>query len=94
MSREAGKLRPEEARMVHGRRKETNPLRIQGHIKTDVENNFIWKVETTAANVHDSQVDLANEGEVRYGDKGYHGAKTKGYDASMKKAARGIHLAF
>lgn len=31
---------------------------------------------------------LANEGEVRYGDKGYHGAKTKGYDASMKRAAR------
>jgi hypothetical protein len=24
----------------------------------------------------------------QYGDKGYHGAKTKGYDASMKKAAR------
>jgi IS5 family transposase len=38
--------------------------------------------------VHDSQVDLANKGEVRYGDKGYHGAKTKGYDASMKRAAR------
>ena len=64
----------------------------KGHIKTDVENNFIWKVETTAANVHDSQVDLANEGEVRYGDKGYHGGKTKGYDASMKRAARGHPL--
>jgi len=64
----------------------------KGHIKTDVENNFIWKVETTAANVHDSQVDLANKGEVRYGDKGYHGAKTKGYNASMKKAARGHKL--
>ena len=34
---------------------------------------------------------MANEGEVRYGDKGYHGAKTKGYDASMKRAVRG-HL--
>ena len=64
----------------------------KGHIKTDVENNFIWKVETTAANVHDSQVDLANEGEVRYSDKGYHGGKTKGYDASMKRAARGHPL--
>jgi IS5 family transposase len=64
----------------------------KGHIKTDVENNFIWKVETTAANVHDSQIDLANEGEVRYGDKGYHGGKTKGYDASMKRAARGHPL--
>jgi IS5 family transposase len=64
----------------------------KGHIKVDIENNFIWKVETTVANTHDSQVDLANEGEVRYGDKGYHGAKTKGYDASMKKAARGHPL--
>lgn len=64
----------------------------KGHVKVDAENNFIWEVETTAANVHDSQVDLANEGEVRYGDKGYHGAKTKGYDAAMKKASRGHPL--
>ena len=64
----------------------------KGHVKVDTENNFIWKVETTAANTHDSQVDLANEGEVRYGDKGYYGAKTNGYDASMKKATRGHPL--
>jgi IS5 family transposase len=64
----------------------------KGHVKVDAENNFIWKVETTVANTHDSKVDLANEGEVRYGDKGYHGAKTIGYDASMKKAPRGHTL--
>jgi IS5 family transposase len=64
----------------------------KGHIKVDEENNFIWKVETTTASVHDSQVDLAEEGEVRYGDRGYHGAKTKGYDASMRRAARGHPL--
>lgn len=64
----------------------------KGHVKTDTENHFIWGVETTAANTHDSKVDLANEGEVRYGAKGYHGAKTKGYDASMKRAARGHPL--
>jgi IS5 family transposase len=64
----------------------------KGHVKVDTENNFIWEVETTVANTHDSQVDLANPGEVRYGDKGYHGAKTKGYDASMKKATRGHPL--
>jgi len=63
-----------------------------GHVKVDTENNFIWEVETTVANIHYSQVDLANPGEVRYGDKGYHGAKTKGYDASMKKATRGHPL--
>jgi len=39
-------------------------------------------------------VDLANEVEIRYGDKGYHGAKPKGYDASMKRAARWHQLAF
>jgi IS5 family transposase len=64
----------------------------KGHVKVDTENKFIWKVETTAANTHDSRVDLANEGEVRYGDKGYYGAKTKGYDASMKKATWGHPL--
>ena len=62
------------------------------HVKVDTENHFIWKVETTVANIHDAKVDLANKGEVRYGDKGYHGARTKGYDASMKRAARGHPL--
>jgi hypothetical protein len=38
------------------------------------------------------RVDLAEVGEVRYGDKAYSGAKTKGYDASMKRAARGHPL--
>lgn len=64
----------------------------KGHIKVDTENTFIWEIETTTASLHDSQVDLAEEGEVRYGDKGYSGAKTKGYDASMKKASRGHPL--
>lgn len=64
----------------------------KGHAKVDTENHFIWEVETTVANIHDSRVDLANEGEVRYGDKGYHGAETKGYDAAMKRAARGHPL--
>ena len=35
---------------------------------------------------------MAEVGEVRYGDKAYSGAKTKGYDASMKRAARGHPL--
>jgi IS5 family transposase len=39
-------------------------------------------------------VDLANEGEVRYADKGYSGAKTKGYDAAMRKATRGHPLSY
>jgi len=39
---------------------------------------LIRKIEVTTASVHDSQVDLAKEGEVRYADKGYFGARTKG----------------
>ena len=39
-------------------------------------------------------MDLANEGEVRYADKGYFGAKTKGYDAAMRKATRGHSLSY
>jgi IS5 family transposase len=34
----------------------------------------------------------AHDREVRYADKGYYGAKTKGYDAAMKKATRGHPL--
>jgi IS5 family transposase len=64
----------------------------KAHVKVDTEHQFIWAVATTTASLHDSQVDLAEVGEVRYGDKAYSGAKTKGYDASMKRAARGHPL--
>jgi len=37
-------------------------------------------------------VDLGIEGLPRYADKGYSGAKTRGYDAAMKKAARNHKL--
>lgn len=62
------------------------------HGAMDENHGLIRRIEVTAANVHDSQVDLAKEGEVRYADKGYFGAKTKGYDAAMKKATRGHPL--
>jgi len=39
----------------------------------DENYGLIRRIEVTAANVHDSQVDLANESEVRYADKGYFG---------------------
>jgi IS5 family transposase len=64
----------------------------KAHIKVDTEHNFIWEVETTTASVHDSQVDLAEVGEVRYSDKGYFGAETKAYNAAMKRATRGHPL--
>jgi IS5 family transposase len=64
------------------------------HVEMDTDFGLIRATKTTTANVHDSQVDLAKEGEVRYGDKGYFGAKTKGYDASMKRATRGHPLSY
>jgi transposase, IS5 family len=64
------------------------------HSAMDENHGLIRRIEVTPANVHDSQVDLANEGEVRYADKGYVGAKTKGYDATMRKATRGHQLSY
>jgi IS5 family transposase len=64
------------------------------HGAMDENYGLIRRIEVTPANVHDSQVDLANEGEVRYADKGYSGAKTKGYDAAMRKATRGHPLSY
>jgi IS5 family transposase len=40
------------------------------HGAMDENYGLIRRIEVTPANVHDSQVDLANEGEVRYADKG------------------------
>ena len=64
----------------------------KGHILIDTDNHLIRDVETTTASVHDSQIDLGIEDIPRYGDKGYDGAKTRGYDAAMKKATRGHKL--
>jgi transposase, IS5 family len=64
----------------------------KGHILIDTEHHLIRKIETTTASLHDSQVDLGVEGLPRYADKGYSGAKTRGYDAAMKKAARNHKL--
>ena len=62
------------------------------HDAMDEKFGLVRRIEVTAANVHDSQVDLAEEGEVRYADKGYFGAKIKGYDTAMKKATWGHPL--
>jgi len=43
------------------------------HLKTDVDYELIREFETTTASVHDSQIDLSEEGEVVYKDKGYFG---------------------
>ncbi len=64
----------------------------KGHILVDTDYHLIRKIETTTASLHDSQVDLGINGLPRYADKGYSGSKTQGYDAAMKKAARGHKL--
>jgi IS5 family transposase len=62
------------------------------HSKVDTEFGLIRDLETTTASLHDSQVDLSNEGEVVYRDKGYFGAEAKGYSATMNRATRGHPL--
>jgi transposase, IS5 family len=64
------------------------------HDAMDEDFGLVRRIEVTAADVHDSQIDLAKEGEVRYADKGYFGAETKGYDAAMKRATRGHPLSY
>lgn len=59
------------------------------HSKEDVDYGLIRKIETTTASVHDSQIDLSEPGEVVYKDKGYFGASSKGYSATMRRSVRG-----
>ena len=55
------------------------------HSAMDPDFGLIRRIEVATASVHDSQVDLAKKGEIRYTDRGYFGSKTTGYDAAMKK---------
>ncbi|NMC60052.1 MAG: IS5 family transposase [Candidatus Methanofastidiosa archaeon] len=58
------------------------------HTITDMDYGLIRRLETTTAEVHDSQIDLSQQGEVVYRDRGYFGATCKGYNATMKRAVR------
>jgi IS5 family transposase len=58
------------------------------HTKEDTDHGLIRDLETTTASVHDSQIDLSDEGEVVYRDRGYFGAPSKGYSATMKRSVR------
>jgi IS5 family transposase len=64
------------------------------HNAMDPDFGLIRRIEVTTASVHDGQIDLAKKGEVRYADRGYSGSKTNGYDAAMRKAARGHTLSY
>ena len=58
------------------------------HTKTDVDLGLIRDLETTPANIHDSQVDLSQPGEVVYLDKAYFGVEIRGYSAAMRRGVR------
>ena len=59
------------------------------HTLVDKENQIIREVGTTAASVHDSNVDLSDEGQTVYRDRGYFGVKPKAsMDKTMKRATR------
>ncbi len=62
------------------------------HNIIDRDYELIRRFKTTTASVHDSYVDLTEENEVVYKDRGYFGAKTKGYNVTMKRAVKGHTL--
>ena len=62
------------------------------HMTMDLVHGLVRCLEATAANVHDSRVDLSKPGEVVYRDKGYQGVEPRGYDATMRRGARGHPL--
>ncbi len=57
------------------------------HTLADMDYDLIRRLETTTAEIHDSQIDLSEPGEVVYRDRGYFGAPCKGYNATMKRAS-------
>ena len=59
------------------------------HAILDRDYDLIRRICTTTASAHDSQIDLSEEGEIVYRDRGYQGAKCKGYNATMLRGARG-----
>ena len=59
------------------------------HTLTDMDYGLIRRLETTTAEIHDSQIDLSEHGEVVYRDRGYFGAPCRGYNATMDRNVRG-----
>jgi Transposase and inactivated derivatives, IS5 family len=59
------------------------------HTKEDCDFGLIQAIDVTTASTHDSQIDLSEDGEVIYRDRGYFGAETKGFNATMQRGVRG-----
>ena len=63
------------------------------HILMDKDYQFIRRIETTTASLHDSRIVLSQKGETVYRDKGYFGVKPKAsMDKTMHRATRGHPL--
>ncbi len=63
----------------------------KSHVKMDRDFHLIRSYETSTASLHDGQVDLANENEVVYRDRGYTGKSTRAKgNASMKRGKLSI----
>ena len=56
------------------------------HSITNRDYETIREFETTTASFRDSKVELSERNEVVYRDRWYFGAKSKGYDKTMKGA--------
>ena len=55
------------------------------HTKVERGSKLIETLAVTPANVHDNNIDLAEEGDIMYRDRGYSGSKTKAKgDGTMK----------
>jgi IS5 family transposase len=59
------------------------------HTKEDCDFGLIRALNVTTASTHDTQVDLSDEGEVVYRDRGYFGADAKAFNATMQRGVRG-----
>ncbi len=54
----------------------------------DRDYKLIRKFETTTLSFKDSQIDLSEQNEVVSRDKGYFGAKPKGFDTTIKRTVK------
>ena len=62
----------------------------KNHTKLDVDNHLIRDYDVSTASLHDAEIDLAQEGDVRvYRDKGYFGKKLKAENVEDKTMKRG-----
>ena len=58
---------------------------FKSHTKMQKGSKFIEEVAVTTAKIHDNNIDLADEDDIIYRDRGYSGSKTKAKgDATMK----------